>query len=84
MKMLNELIIASSQRVSSSKASSASILNCTAPPSSVPFGATNLSFASNSLLGIVTVDYGTERARVKTKYRNKSLYERWHLSLIHI
>jgi len=34
--------------------------------------------SSNSLLGIPTVDYGTERARVKTKYRNKSLYERWN------
>ena len=36
------------------------------------------NLSSNSLLGIVTVDYGTERARVKTKYRNKSLYERWN------
>lgn len=34
--------------------------------------------SSNSLLGIATVDYGTERARIKTKYRNKSLYERWN------
>ena len=34
--------------------------------------------SSNSLLGIATVDYGTERARVKTKYRNKSLFERWN------
>jgi len=34
--------------------------------------------SSKSLLGIVTVDYGTERARVKTKYRNKSLFERWN------
>jgi len=34
--------------------------------------------SSRSLLGIATVDYGTERARVKTKYRNKSLYERWN------
>ena len=33
---------------------------------------------SRSLLGIVTVDYGTEKARVKTKYRNKSLFERWN------
>ena len=34
--------------------------------------------SSNSLLGIVIVDYGTERSRIKTKYRNKSLYERWN------
>ena len=34
--------------------------------------------SSRSLLGIATVDYGTERARIKTKYRNKSLYERWN------
>lgn len=33
---------------------------------------------SRSLLGIITVDYGTEKARVKTKYRNKSLFERWN------
>lgn len=30
-----------------------------------------------SLIGIVTVNYGTERLRVKTKYRGRSNLERW-------
>ena len=30
-----------------------------------------------SLVGIVTVNYGTERLRVKTKYRGRSNLERW-------
>ena len=33
--------------------------------------------SSKSLTGNITVDYGTEKARVKTKYRNKSNLERW-------
>ena len=32
---------------------------------------------SKSVLGNRAVDYGTEKARKKTKYRNKSHYERW-------
>ena len=34
-------------------------------------------FNSKSVLGNRAVDYGTEKARKKTKYRNKSHYERW-------
>ena len=34
-------------------------------------------FNSKSVLGNRAVDYGTEKARKKTKYRNKSFYERW-------
>ena len=32
---------------------------------------------SRSLLGNVVVNYGTEKAREKTKYRGKSNYEKW-------
>ena len=35
-------------------------------------------FNSKSVLGNRVVDYGTEKMRKKTKYRNKSHYERWH------
>ena len=34
-------------------------------------------FNSKSVLGNRAVDYGTEKMRKKTKYRNKSHYERW-------
>ena len=34
-------------------------------------------FNSKSVLGNRVVDYGTEKMRKKTKYRNKSHYERW-------
>jgi len=34
-------------------------------------------FNSKSILGNRTVDFGTEKMRKKTKYRNKSHYERW-------
>lgn len=34
-------------------------------------------FSSKSVLGNRAVDYGTEKMRKKTKYRNKSHYERW-------
>jgi len=33
--------------------------------------------SSKSLTGNITVDYGTEKLRVKTKYRGKSNLERW-------